>query len=53
MFEAKSYNDLRKTFAAANELFAVCWLGLVYAFVLTPKHKWLSPRTKIARKMPD
>jgi hypothetical protein len=38
MFEAKSYNDLRKTFAAANVLFAV-GPGLVYAFVLTPKHK--------------
>ena len=39
MFEAKSYNDLRRTFAAANVLFAVGWLALTYAFVLTPSHK--------------
>ena len=35
----KSYNDLRKTLAAANMLFVVVWLGLAYAFVLTPSHK--------------
>lgn len=39
MFEAKSYNDFRKTFAAANVLFAVGWVGLICAFVLTPSHK--------------
>src|SRR5258708_7236189 len=39
MFEAKSYNDLRKTFAAANVAFAAIWLALAYGFVLTPAHK--------------
>jgi hypothetical protein len=39
MFEAKSYADLKKTFAAANVLFAVGWLALAYSFVLTAGHK--------------
>jgi hypothetical protein len=39
VFEAKSYNDLRNTFAAANGLFAAGCLSLFYESALTPAHK--------------
>jgi hypothetical protein len=39
MFEAKSYNDLRSTFSAANAAFAAGWLALFYGYALTPAHK--------------
>ncbi len=39
MFEAKNYNDLRKTLVFANIVLAAGWLALIYAFVLLPRHK--------------
>lgn len=39
VFKAKSYNDLRNTFAAANVVFAAGWLSLFYESALTSAHK--------------
>ena len=39
MFEAKSYNDLRKTISGANVIFAVGFLVFAYLLLLTPSHK--------------
>jgi hypothetical protein len=39
VFEAKSYNDLRKTFAVGNGFFAAACLIYAYLFVLSSEHK--------------
>jgi hypothetical protein len=39
MFEAKSYNDVRKTIAAANGIFAAAFLISAYLCILSPTHK--------------
>lgn len=44
MFEAKSYNDLRNTFTAANGVFAAIWVALFYESTITPAHKLIFQR---------
>ena len=53
MFEAKVYNDVRKTIGLANCAYGVLSILLLYFFVLTPAHRQLFDAASLKTKIPE